>query len=64
MLKKKIQAYCELHGLTVKQFEEQCDLSPGTVGHWDKSSPSLEALQKIAKHTDFPVCEMIGDYDG
>ena len=65
MLKKKVQAYCELHGITVKEFKNMCELTNGTVSHWDKSSPTLASLQKIASHTDFPICELLeGDRDG
>lgn len=64
MLKKKIQALCKEHGISVTSLENKCGIGHGTIAKWDGSAPTISTLKKIADYFEIPICEIVEDYDG
>lgn len=64
MLRAKIKALCKDRGITVKELERRCGLSPGTIWHWGKSIPTVLSAMAVAKELGVPLEELIGDEDG
>ena len=64
MLKAKIKALCEQKGITVSKLEKECGLGNATIWHWDKVSPKVASVQKVADYFNIPICELLGDEDG
>lgn len=52
----KISKYCSENNLSIRAFEEKCNLSNGTVSGWKNGgNPSIETLKKIANATQIPI---------
>lgn len=53
MIIENILNYCEGERLSIKQFEEKCNLANGLVGKWKSgvAVPSMPTLNKIVKAT-------------
>lgn len=64
MLATKINELCEQNGLTVSKLEKECGLGHATISKWDKSSPNLSSLKKVADYFGIPICELAEKYDG
>lgn len=66
MIYSKIRSYCEKIGISIKQLEELCHISNGTIGKWNEDreeaksfNPSWSTLQKLAKGTGIPITEWL-----
>lgn len=64
MLASKIKELCAENGVSIRKLERECDIGNGTVGRWDKSSPNLANLQKVADYFGIPVCELLEQENG
>lgn len=49
MIYEGIKQLCESKGLTIAALERGAGLSNGTVGKWNKSSPTMKNLKAVAK---------------
>ena len=47
---KNIQWLCKKHGTSIPKIEKELGFSNGSVYNWDKNSPSVDKLQKVADH--------------
>ena len=45
-----IKELCEQKGITMTSLERDLDFGKGTIRNWDKSSPSIDKLQKVADY--------------
>lgn len=59
--KEKIYLLKEKKGLSLTKIAESAGVSRDTIMRWDKQSPSLRVLQKVADTLEVPVTELIGD---
>lgn len=50
MIFEKILGLCDQRGVSLSRLEKDCNLGNATVRGWDKSSPKVENLQKVADY--------------
>lgn len=62
MLKDKIKALCKEKGVSVRQFEKDCDIGHGTITKWEKHTPTIATLMKIADYFNIPICRLVEMY--
>ncbi len=48
MLLEKISKLAKEKNISISQIEKECNLGNGTIRGWDKSSPSIFNLKKVA----------------
>ena len=63
MLVSRIKVLCERNKTSINKVEDACGLGHATIRKWDKSSPRLDNVQKVADFLGVSVCELIGDDD-
>lgn len=59
MLELRIKELCEQKGITLSKLEKECGLGHATISKWDKSSPNLSSLKKVADYFGIPICELV-----
>lgn len=59
MLYDKIKEVCKEKGLSVAFVEKEAKLSNGTISKWNKSSPTVDNLQAVAKVLKVKVDKLI-----
>lgn len=52
---EKIRELCEERNMTLKSLEEALEIGNGVIARWDKSSPRLENIAKVAEYFGKPV---------
>lgn len=45
-----VKALCEERNISIKQLEAALELGNGTIGAWDKSTPNVRSLIKVADY--------------
>lgn len=55
MILKKIKELCAEKGITIARLEKECKIGNATISAWDKSSPRLDNLKKVADFFDKPI---------
>lgn len=58
-LVEKIQKLCSSKNTTLIGLEREVGLGRGTIRNWDKNSPSIDKLQKVAKFFAVSVDELL-----
>lgn len=64
MFRDKIEALCKQRGITISRLEKDSGLAHATILKWDKSSPTLASLKKVADTLEIPLSELTEHYDG
>lgn len=59
MLYDKIKEICKEKGLTVASVEKEAGLSNGVISKWNRSSPTVDNLQAVAKVLKVKVDKLI-----
>ena len=59
MLYDKIKEICHEKGVSVSAVEKEANLSNGAISKWNKSSPTLDNLQAVAKVLKVKMEELI-----
>lgn len=49
-LVENIKSLCEESGTSIPKMEKELGLSKGSVYNWDKNSPSIDKVQKVAEY--------------
>lgn len=49
--------------LSIARLEQTLGISNGTIGKWDKATPSAKTAQKIANYFNVSVDYLLGDSD-
>ena len=57
----RIKALCQKNGMTIKDLEKRCDIGNGVIARWDKSSPSVDNLRKVARYFGVTVSYLLGE---
>ena len=52
---RKVMQFCEKEGIPLYTFEKECGLGNGTIRGWEKGSPRLDSLEKVAKRMGMQV---------
>lgn len=50
MLYEKIESLCKEQGVSISKVEKECNIGNATIRRWDKSSPRLDNLKKVADY--------------
>lgn len=58
-LVKTIQDLCSSKNLTLIGLEREVGLGRGTIRNWDKNSPSIDKLQKVAEYFNVSIDSLI-----
>ena len=56
---KEAIAFCEKEGIPLYTFEKECGLGNGTIRGWEKGSPRLDSLEKVAKRMGMQVKDLL-----
>lgn len=60
MLIKRIDDLCALKNISRTKLEEILGFSKSSISKWDKSSPSIDKLSKVADYFNITVDELMG----
>lgn len=58
---EKIQMLCEEHKTTVPALERELSLGNGAIYKWQKSSPKVDTLHKVAQYFGVTVDSLLAD---
>ncbi|MDU4960164.1 MAG: helix-turn-helix transcriptional regulator [Sporomusaceae bacterium] len=58
-LVSKIQNLCQYQDISILQLEKKLGLSRGAVYKWDRSSPSIDKVLKVAQYFGTPVDDLL-----
>lgn len=47
---KNIKRLCAKKHINIRELEAACGIGKGTIYHWDDVSPSIRAVEKVAKY--------------
>lgn len=61
MILSNIRALCERNRVSLSALEKKLDIGNGTIGRWDKSSPTTERLKAVADYFGVTVDELLND---
>ena len=50
MIYQNIVCLCRKNGISIAKLEKEAGIGNGTIGRWEKSSPSVDNLKKVADH--------------
>ena len=59
MLYQNIVVLCKGKGISISKLEKETGLGNGTVVRWEKSSPSVENVKKVADYFQVSVDYLI-----
>ena len=55
LIYEKVKELCEENGITIFALEKECGLSNGTIRKWEKASPTLKNIEKVASYFGKPL---------
>lgn len=64
MILENITKLCKKKGISIAKLEKECGIGNGTIGGWDKASPTVSKLKAVADHFGVTVDELIREEDG
>lgn len=59
MILKHIKEKCKEKGISIFALEKEAGIGNGTISRWDKSSPTVDSLQAVAKVLECTVDELL-----
>ena len=59
MLLENIRRLCSKKSVSIAKLERETGISNGTISRWDKSSPTVENVQKVAEYFGVSVDDML-----
>lgn len=60
-LVESIKRLCDQAGTSIPKLEKGVGFSKGSIYHWDKSSPSIDKVQKVAAHFKVPIDSFLSE---
>ena len=57
---KKVMDLCKKNHISVRQLEREAHLGHATIAKWDKSSPTVKSVKKVADYFDIDICDLVG----
>lgn len=61
MLLEKIKDLCEEKKMSIAALEKAAGIANATIRGWDKSSPRIDTLQKVAAVLGCSINDLIGE---
>ena len=62
-LLEKIKEICRARKISIRSVETACGLSNGTITKWDRHSPTMDSLSKVANYLGVTVAYLSGETD-
>lgn len=62
-LVENIQSLCETRGISIPKLEKELGFGRGSIYKWDKNSPSIDKVQKVADYFRVPLDRVIYGFD-
>lgn len=62
-LLENIQSLCESRGISVPKLEKELGFGKGSIYKWDRNSPSIDKIQKVADYFGVPIDRVIHGFD-
>lgn len=59
MIYKNIIALCRQKNISIAKLEKELGMGNGTIGKWERSSPTIESIKKVADHFGVSVDTLI-----
>lgn len=59
MIYTKIAQLCKQRGISISKLEKEVGIGNGTIGRWEKSSPTVESIKKVADYFGVSVDSLI-----
>ena len=60
LIYKNIELKCAQRGITISALEKNVGLGNATIKGWEKSSPRVESLKKVADYFGCTIDDLIG----
>ena len=58
MVYKNISSLCSKKGISIARLERETDIGNGTIRRWEKNSPTIDNLKKVADYFGHTVDEL------
>lgn len=62
-LVENIKSLCELRGMSIPKLEKELGFGRGSIYNWEKSSPSIDKVQKVAEFFNVSVNRVLHGFD-
>lgn len=59
MIYTKVAQLCKQRGISISKLEKEVGIGNGTIGRWEKSSPTVESIKKVADYFGVSVDSLI-----
>ena len=59
MFYEKIKALANEKNLSINKIEEDCDISFGSICKWDKITPSVDKVQRVAEYLGITLDDLL-----
>lgn len=63
MLLERIKGLCKERNIALRKLEQEIGVSNGAISKWNKSSPSIETLNKVADYFGVSTDYLLGKTD-
>ena len=60
MLVERIKSLCNARGISIPKLEDRLNFGAGTISKWNKSSPSIDKIRKIAEYFQVSIDYLLG----
>lgn len=57
---ENIRVFCKEANTSIPKLEKELGFGNGAIYNWDKNSPSIDKLQKVANYFKVPIDELVG----
>ncbi len=55
MIFERVEALCKEKGISIARLEKECHIGNATIKGWEKSSPRVDTLNKVAQYFGVPI---------
>lgn len=59
MIVENIRCLCRERGTSVCELEKVAGLGNGTIGRWNRSSPRVDSLQRVADYFGISISDLL-----
>ena len=63
MILDRIKQLCKQRGISIARLEQEVCLGNATIRGWEKSSPRVESLKKVADYFGVTVDSLLSEQD-
>lgn len=60
---ENIKSLCEMRGMSIPKLEKELGFGRGSIYNWEKSSPSIDKVQKVAEFFNVSVNRVLHGFD-